>query len=184
MSGAVYAVMPDTDERFVARRSSGPRLVALPAEGAPAPAAIGDRDMPKATSSKRYTDAEKAPILEMLKTQSATFVQTATGISSGTLRKWAWDAGLEIPDGRTKKIDWVDPPAKESPAKESPAKESPPKKPVTNGHAKPMAPAESDGPRLTVSGLATYIQKCVAEQLPAIVREELQKALSNIGRKL
>lgn len=169
----VYEVKrePD-DERYVARRSSGLRLVPLPAEVFAPAVNAGDRDMPKAKTNKRYTDEEKAPILERLKTQSATVVSTATGITTGTLREWAAAAGVQIPDGRTKKIaDWVDPPAKA------------PKKPVTNGHAKPAAP-ESEGPRLTVSGLAAYIQRCVAEQLPGIVREELQKALANLGRKL
>lgn len=164
----VYEVKrePD-DERYVARRSGGLRLVPLPAEVYAPAVNAGDRDMPKAKTNKRYTDEEKAPIIEQLKTKSATVVSTATGISSGTLRKWAYDAGVEIPDGRTKAISG----------------DEPPKKPVANGHAKPAAP-ETEGPRLTVSGLPSYIRACVAELLPGIVREELQKALAGIGRKL
>jgi transposase-like protein len=126
---------------------------------------------------KIYSDDEKAPILARLAQESLSEVSAATGVGSGTLRIWANAAGIEVPDGRS-----IRRPSKPPPPTNGHAK------PATNGHAKPPEErplkaatrtiVESTGPRLTVHGLGDYIRQCVRDELPGIVRTEIQTALT------
>jgi transposase len=169
MSGPVYAVAPPAaDDRFVARRWSGPRLVALPGAGARftpdtlpaegiAPAAIGDRDhMPDKTKTKPITrtKAERARILAELKinggTLTAAEAAAAHGVTAQTI--YAWTNKLKRSGKRRAK-------------KRSGGSAAAPAPTVTNGHATTARSDEAGKPSIELRGLREWVNQAVADEL-------------------
>lgn len=168
MSGPLYRIAPPEEERFVARRWSGPRLVALPgaathftpdtlpAEGV-APAAIGDRDhMPDKTTTKTKprSKAERARILAELKinggTLTAVEAAAAHGVTAQTIYAW------------TNKQKGA---GKRSAKKRSRASVAAPAPTVTNGHATTARSDEAGKPSIELRGLREWVNQAVADEL-------------------